>query len=87
MIMKIMGFDIEIDINKDKTNILVIDDHKLFGSFCYNLNRKDTEKVVFIDNDNWSVLVNEEIAGTSIIEKVEGNKVNVYKKSIKILIK
>lgn len=51
MIMKIMGFDIEIDINKDKTNILVIDDHKLFGSFCYNFNRKDTEKVVFIDND------------------------------------
>ena len=51
MIMKIMGFDIEIDINKDKTNILVIDDHKLFGSFCYNLNRKDPEKVVFIDND------------------------------------
>lgn len=51
MIMKIMGFDIEIDINKDKTNILVIDDHKLFGSFCYDLNRKDTEKVVFIDND------------------------------------
>ena len=51
MIMKIMGFDIEIDINKDKTNILVIDDYKLFGSFCYNLNRKDTEKVVFIDND------------------------------------
>ena len=51
MIMKIMGFDIEVDINKDKTNILVIDDHKLFGSFCYDLNRKDTEKVVFIDND------------------------------------
>ena len=50
MIMKIMGFDIEVDINKDKTNILVIDDHKLFGSFCYDLNRKDTEKVVFIDN-------------------------------------
>ena len=49
--MKIMGFDIEIDINKDKTNILVIDDQKLFGSFCYDLNRKDTEKVVFIDND------------------------------------
>lgn len=47
MIMKIMGFDIEVDINKDKTNILVIDDHKLFGSFCYDLNRKDTEKVVF----------------------------------------
>ena len=69
------------------SNILVIDDHKLFGSFCYDLNRKDTEKIVFIDNDNWSVLVNEEIAGTSIIEKVEGNKVNVYKKSIKILIK
>ena len=51
MIMKIMGFDIEVDINKDKTNILVIDDHKLFGSFCYDLNRKDTEKIVFIDND------------------------------------
>ena len=51
MIMKIMGFDIEVDINKDKKNILVIDDHKLFGSFCYDLNRKDTEKVVFIDND------------------------------------
>ena len=51
MIMKIMGFDIEVDINKDKTNILVIDDHKLFGSVCYDLNRKDTEKVVFIDND------------------------------------
>lgn len=51
MIMKIMGFDIEVDINKDKTNILVIDDYKLFGSFCYDLNRKDTEKVVFIDND------------------------------------
>ena len=52
MIMKIMGFDIEVDINKDKTNILVIDDHKLFGSFCYDLNKKDTEKIVFIDNDN-----------------------------------
>ena len=51
MIMKIMGFDIEVDINKDKTNILVIDDHELFGSVCYDLNRKDTEKVVFIDND------------------------------------
>lgn len=51
MIMKIMGFDIEVVINKDKTNILVIDDYKLFGSFCYDLNRKDTEKVVFIDND------------------------------------
>lgn len=51
MIMKIMGFDIEVDINKDKTNILVIDDHKLIWSFCYDLNRKDTEKVVFIDND------------------------------------
>ena len=51
MIMKIMGFDIEVDINKDKTNILVIDDHKLFGSFCYDLNKKDTEKIVFIDND------------------------------------
>lgn len=51
MIMKIMGFDIEVDINKDKKNILVIDDHKLFGSFCYDLNKKDTEKIVFIDND------------------------------------
>lgn len=51
MIMKIMGFDIEVDINKDKTSLLIINDYKLFGSVCYDLNRKDTEKVVFIDND------------------------------------
>lgn len=51
MIMKIMGFDIDVDINKDKTNLLIISDYKLFGSVCYDLNRKDTEKVIFIDND------------------------------------
>ena len=51
MIMKIMGFDIEVDINKDKTNLLIISDYRLFGSVCYDLNRKDTEKVIFIDND------------------------------------
>lgn len=51
MIMKIMGFDIEVDINKDKTSLLIINDYKLFGSVCYDLNRKDTEKVIFIDND------------------------------------
>ena len=51
MIMKIMGFDIEVDINKDKTNLLIINDYKLFGSVCYDLNRKDIEKVIFIDND------------------------------------
>lgn len=45
MIMKIMGFDIEVDINKDKTNILVIDDHKLFGSFCYILIEKILKKL------------------------------------------
>ena len=49
--MKIMGFDIEVDINKDKTNLLIISDYRLFGSVCYDLNRKDTEKVIFIDND------------------------------------
>lgn len=51
MIMKIMGFDIEVDINKDKTSLLIINDYKLFGSVCYDLNRKDIEKVIFIDND------------------------------------
>ncbi len=35
MIMKIMGFDIEVDINKDKTNLLIISDYRLFGSVCY----------------------------------------------------
>ena len=70
MIMKIMGFDIEVDINKDKTNILVIDDHKLFGSFCYDLNRKDTEKVVFIDNDIFSFNFNDKTIITKLYNKL-----------------
>lgn len=50
-----------------------------------NANNEDIN--VFIDNDNWSVLVNEEVAGTSIIEKIQGCKVKVHRKSIKVLIK
>ena len=71
----------------DKVRKLAKENHvkKAYLNYDELLNDEDID--VFIDNDNWSVLVNEEIAGTSIIEKVEGNKVNVYKKSIKILIK
>ena len=72
-------------------NIIKDIDSKNIDSKCNKIaviiNANDEDIDVFIDNDNWSVLVNEEVAGTSIIEKVEGNKVNVHKKSIKILIK
>lgn len=83
---------LEIDKNFKENNVVAyIIDSKNIDSKCNKIaviiNANDEDIDVFIDNDNWSVLVNEEIAGTSIIEKVEGNKVNVYKKSIKILIK
>lgn len=83
---------LEIDKNFKENNVVAyIIDSKNIESKCNKIaviiNANDEDIDVFIDNDNWSVLVNEEIAGTSIIEKVEGNKVNVYKKSIKILIK
>ena len=83
---------LEIDKNFKENNVVAyIIDSKNIDSKCNKIaviiNANDEDIDVFIDNDNWSVLVNEEIAGTSIIEEVEGNKVNVYKKSIKILIK
>ena len=83
---------LEIDKNFKENNVVAyIIDSKNIDSKCNKIaviiNANDEDIDVFIDNDNWNVLVNEEIAGTSIIEKVEGNKVNVYKKSIKILIK
>ena len=83
---------LEIDKNFKENNVVAyIIDSKNIDSKCNKIaviiNANDEDIDVFIDNDNWSVLVNEEVAGTSIIEKVEGNKVNVHKKSIKILIK
>ena len=48
MIMKISGFDIEIDINNEKTNILLINDNKLFGRICFDLARNNDENIVFV---------------------------------------
>ena len=87
----ILSFQKQIKTLKKNNVVAYIIDSKNIDSKCNKIaviiNANDEDIDVFIDNDNWSVLVNEEIAGTSIIEKVEGNKVNVYKKSIKILIK
>lgn len=52
MIMKILGFDMEVDISKENTNLLVITDNKLFGSICCNLNDKNSDNIVFISNDS-----------------------------------
>ena len=51
MIMKIIGFDLEIDINQDGTNLLVVNDYKLFGKVCYDLNQINQDNIVFINND------------------------------------
>ena len=48
MIMKISGFDMEIDINNEKTNILLISDSKLFGRICFDLTRNNDENIVFV---------------------------------------
>ena len=48
MIMKISGFDMEIDINNEKTNILLISDSKLFGRICFDLIRNNDENIVFV---------------------------------------
>lgn len=48
MIMKILGFDMEIDINNEKTNILLISDSKLFGRICFDLTRNNDENIVFV---------------------------------------
>lgn len=48
MIMKILGFDMEIDINNKKTNILLISDSKLFGRICFDLTRNNDENIVFV---------------------------------------
>ena len=46
--MKILGFDMEIDINNEKTNILLISDSKLFGRICFDLTRNNDENIVFV---------------------------------------
>ena len=46
--MKISGFDMEIDINNEKTNILLISDSKLFGRICFDLTRNNDENIVFV---------------------------------------
>ena len=51
MIMKISGFDMEIDINNEKTNILLISDSKLFGRICFDLTRNNDENIVFVSDN------------------------------------
>ena len=38
----------EIDINNEKTNILLISDSKLFGRICFDLTRNNDENIVFV---------------------------------------
>lgn len=52
MIMKILGFDMEVDISNENTNLLVVTDNKLFGSICCNLNDKNSDNIVFVSNDS-----------------------------------
>ena len=52
MIMKILGFDREVDISNENTNLLVVTDNKLFGSICCNLNDKNSDNIVFVSNDS-----------------------------------
>ena len=49
--MKISGFDMEIDINNEKTNILLISDSKLFGRICFDLTRNNDENIVFVSDN------------------------------------
>lgn len=51
MIMKIMGFDFDVSINDEKTNLLIIEDNKLFGSVCFKLCLGLDEDIIFIEND------------------------------------
>ncbi|WP_233543734.1 type II-A CRISPR-associated protein Csn2 [Faecalibacillus faecis] len=50
--MKILGFDMEVDISNENTNLLVVTDNKLFGSICCNLNDKNSDNIVFVSNDS-----------------------------------
>lgn len=52
MIMKILGFDMEVDISNENTNLLVVTDNKLFGSICCNLNDKNSDNIIFVSNDS-----------------------------------
>lgn len=52
MIMKILGFDMEVDISNENTNLLVVTDNKLFGSICCNLNDKNSDNIVFVSSDS-----------------------------------
>lgn len=52
MIMKMLGFDMEVDISNENTNLLVVTDNKLFGSICCNLNDKNSDNIVFVSNDS-----------------------------------
>lgn len=51
MIMKIMGFDFDISIDEEKTNLLIVEDNKLFGSVCFKLCLGLDEDIIFIKND------------------------------------
>ena len=69
MIMKISGFDMEIDINNEKTNILLISDSKLFGRICFDLTRNNdivNTKDILIISD----IMNFDINNKMIISKL-----------------
>lgn len=51
MKMKLAGFDLEIEMSCDKSNILIIEDHKLFAQTCLNLNYSYDDEIVFCEND------------------------------------
>nr|WP_243277070.1 alpha-1,6-glucosidase domain-containing protein [Clostridium saudiense] len=50
-----------------------------------NANNKDVD--VELEESNWHVMVDEKTAGNEIIETIKDSKVNVSRKSIKVLIK
>ena len=73
MIMKISGFDMEIDINNEKTNILLISDSKLFGRICFDLTRNNDENIVFVSDNkivNTKDILNFDINNKMIISKL-----------------
>lgn len=78
MIMKISGFDMEIDINNEKTNILLISDSKLFGRICFDLIRNNDENIVFVlDNkivNTKDILIISDIMNFDINNKMIINK-------------
>ena len=76
---------------KDNNLVAYIIEAKNIDSKCnkiaviINANDKDIE--IDLDENNWNVIVSEKKAGKEILETIKSSKVNVSRKSIKVLIK